>query len=135
MTTMKIPDFISHCPFPLNVHPNGDAMSAESDKWYREGFDYFTEGQERHLSVLMAGKLSAFVYSDSSDNHLRASCDLMNIIFFYGDLTDGMDSQQTEAAANSMMNALWFPGTYYPSRDEEVSKLGREPTVARLSRE
>jgi hypothetical protein len=135
MSSFILPDFISKCPFSLNVHPNGDILSTDSDNWYRGGFDYFTETQERHLSVLMAGKLSAYVYSDSDDQHLRASCDLMNLIFHYGDLTDGMDSQNSEAAANLMMNALWFPDTYYPSHGEESLTLQQEPPVSILPRE
>lgn len=82
--------------------------------------------------MLMAGKLSAYVYNDSDDHHLRASCDLMQLIFHYGDLTDDLAVQENKTAADLMMNALWYPEEYKQIRAHPGST---EPTISRLPRE
>lgn len=78
----------------------------------------------------MAGKLSAYVYNDSDNYHLRASCDLMQLIFHYGDLTDDLGQKDNKTAADLMMNSLWFPGKFKPTRSRPT-----EPTISKLPRE
>lgn len=129
--SFKLPDLIPRCNFPLVYHSVGDMVSASSDQWYRNAIDNFTARDERKLAMLMAGKLSAYVYNDADEEHLRASCDLMQLIFHYGDLTDDLGTQGTAVAASLMMNALWHPNEA-PLPNDAMEK---EPAITKLTRE
>ncbi|KIJ56931.1 hypothetical protein M422DRAFT_238521 [Sphaerobolus stellatus SS14] len=130
----KLPDFFTPCPFPLVYHPFGDSVAASSDEWYRNAMVNFTPEDERKLSILMAGKLSAYVYNESDEKHLRSSCDLMQLIFHYGDLTDELGIAGNTTAANFMMNALWFPHSYEPICEDTGILRKEEPAISGLTR-
>lgn len=131
----KLPDLFTPCSFPLSYHSLGDSVAASSDDWYRNAIDKFTAKDEFKLSMLMAGKLSAYVYNDSDEEHLRTSCDLMQLIFHYGDLTDDLGVMGNLTAANLMMNALWFPERYKPVLREGNTFFQTEPAISRLTRD
>ncbi|KAF8574200.1 terpenoid synthase [Ramaria rubella] len=133
--TFLFPDLVSYCHFPVIYHRNGDAIAAASEKWYAQGCSRLTEERRQKLSVLAAGKLSAYVYHDADDEHLRPSCDLMHLIFFYGDLTDGLQIKGNEMVADIMMNGLWFPNAYRPTHSPDKLQPDREPDLSRLARD
>jgi len=116
-------------------HQNGDAIATDSDVWYQKGCSNFTEEKRRHLSVLAAGKLSAYVYNDTDDSRLRCSCDFMQLIFLYGDVSEGLMIKGNEMVADIVMNAFWFPDAYRPTH--AVGKLHpkQEPDVSKLARD
>ncbi|GJJ07191.1 hypothetical protein Clacol_001391 [Clathrus columnatus] len=132
--TFTIPDFIARCSFPLQYHLHGDAIAQDSDDWYRKAFNNFDRASLKKLSMLMAGKLSAYVYNDSDIFHLRASCDLMQLIFHYGDLTDDLGAAENKTSADLMMNALWFPELQY-EKSTRSHPGSTEPAVSKLPRD
>ena len=87
------------------------------------------------MSVLAAGKLSAFVYHDSDDDRLRCSCDFMQLIFLYGDVSEGLMIKGNEMIADIVMNAFWFPEAYRPTHAAGKLHPKQEPDVSRLARE
>ena len=135
LRTFQLPDLLSHCQYPLRYHQNGDAISAASDAWYSSGCSNFTEEKRRQLSVLAAGKLSAFAYYDSDDDRLRCSCDFMQLIFFYGDISEGQMIKGNEMTADIVMNAFWFPEAYRPTHAAGKLHPKQEPDLSRLARE
>ena len=135
LRTFQLPDLLSHCQYPLRYHQNGDAISAASDAWYSSGCSNFTEEKRRQLSVLAAGKLSAFAYYDSDDDRLRCSCDFMQLIFFYGDVSEGQMIKGNEMTADIVMNAFWFPEAYRPTHAAGKLHPKQEPDLSRLARE
>ncbi|KAF8574201.1 terpenoid synthase [Ramaria rubella] len=129
------PDLVSYCNFPLLYHHNGDAVAAASEQWYGKGCNRMTEDQRRQLSALAAGRLSAYVYHDTNDERLRASCDLMHLIFFYGDLTDRLRINGNEMVADTMMNGFWFPHAYRPTHAKNKPQPEQEPDLSGLARD
>ena len=131
----KLPDLITPCPYPLIYHKNGDRIAADSDAWYQNGCSNFTDEKRRHLSVLAAGKLSAYVYNDTDDDRLRCSCDFMQLIFLYGDVSEGLMIKGNEMVADIVMNAFWFSDAYRPTHAAGKPHPKKEPDVSKLARE
>lgn len=126
--TFSLPNLFSQCTYPLRYHRNGDAIAAASDDWYRSGFTHFTQEQAARLAVLLASNVSASIYDDADDRHLRASCDLMNLILLYGDFTDDIASKGNQLIADRITDIFRYPYAYHGNRknDEPVIKLSRE---------
>ena len=133
--TFQLPDLLSPCPYPLRRHKNGDAIAAASDTWFRNGCGNLTEEKRRRLSVLAAGKLSAYAYHDTDDDRLRSSCDFMQLIFLYGDVSEGLTTRGNEMIADIVMNAFWYPDAYRPTNTLNKLHPKQEPDVSKLSRE
>lgn len=125
-STFVIPDFISRCPYKLQVHPHGERIAALSEEWYRCAFQNFSPKQEKKLKMLMAGKLCAFVYIDADDERFQRSCDLMHLILYYGDVTDDLDLQANKAMADLIMNAFAFPENSESLIEPPLHKLTRQ---------
>jgi len=116
--SFQLPNLFSSCPFTPSYHRNGDTIALESDAWYRSGFPNFTKEQETRLRALKSGILMASIYDDANDRRLRAACDLLHLIFLYGDFTDDLASQSNKAIANIIANI--FKQTYnYSDRPDE----------------
>ncbi|GJJ08117.1 hypothetical protein Clacol_002325 [Clathrus columnatus] len=134
MSQFIMPDFITHCNYPLKSHPYGDMAGELSAEWYQRAFPNFTPANEKKLAMLLAGKLCGYIYNDADDDHLQASCDLMHLILYYGDVTDDLDTHENKVYADVMMNALRFPHGYRPLHGEK-SNSGEEPTLSKLTRQ
>jgi len=135
LCTFQLPDLLSRCTYPLRYHENGDAIAAASDSWYEKGCSNFTEEKRRKLSVLAAGKLSAYAYHDTDDDRLRCICDFMQLIFHYGDVSEGLMIKGNEMVADIVMNAFWFPDSYRPTHATDKIHPKQEPDLSKLSRD
>jgi alpha-muurolene/germacrene-A/gamma-muurolene synthase len=131
VSSFILPNFSSRCcKYPLHYHRKGDAIALASDKWYRSGFSHFTPEQEACLSVLRAGNLCAHIYDEADEQHLRASCDLMHLVFLYGDLTDDIASESNKLIADCLANIFKDPLTHTKppknENDKPIVKLTKE---------
>lgn len=130
-----LPDLVSHCPFPLTYHPNGDAIATESDKWLDQGCPELSDKQRRKLYGLKAGELTAYCYPTCDDEHLRVVCDFMNYLFHLDNISDGMLTKETHVLSDSVMNALWFPTSYRPTSTPGREQPSEEISSGKLARE
>ncbi|KAI5124084.1 hypothetical protein M0805_003911 [Coniferiporia weirii] len=126
-----LPDLVGHCNFPLTYNPYGDAVAAASDKWLDDGCPELTPKKRAALYGLHAGELTAFCYTSCDAHRLRVVSDFMNYLFHLDNISDGMMTREADVLSDVVMNALWFPGEYRPSKDdpaEEISagKLARD---------
>jgi hypothetical protein len=136
VTTFKLPDLESYCDtFPATYHKNGDAISAESVKWFENGCRNFTEETRRRLYGLKGGQLVAYCYPDCDDEHLRVICDCMNFLFHLDDISDDMMTKDTEVLNDIVLNALWFPQFYRPTHAKGKEQPDEEPDASKLGRE
>lgn len=129
-----LPDLVSHCDFPLTYNPHGDEQAALSDRWLDKGCPELSPKARRALYGLKAGELTAFCYPSCDAEHLRVVDDFMNYLFHLDNISDGMMESDTMVLSDTVMNALWYPEAYRPSKEqpvEEISagKLAREYVV------
>ncbi|KAI0351509.1 terpenoid synthase [Trametes cingulata] len=113
-----LPDLVGHCHFPLTYHPNGDAIAAESVRWLDEGCPELSPKARAALYGLQAGELTAYCYPHCSDERLRVVSDFMNYLFHLDNISDGMMRKGTEELSDVVMNALWFPDRYIPTKGQ-----------------
>jgi len=131
--SFQLPQF--SLPFTLSYPPNGDAIAADSDEWFKAIYGRLSETQLRNLYGLKAGILTGYCYPYTDDERLRIICDFMNILFHLDDLSDPLSLGDTKSFAAVIMNAFDSPlvyrehlpdGTVLPSTESAASKLCRK---------
>ncbi|KAJ8480777.1 hypothetical protein ONZ51_g6432 [Trametes cubensis] len=130
-----LPDLVGHCHFPLSYHPNGDAVAAESVKWLDEGCPELSPKARKALYGLQAGELTAYCYTTCSAERLRVVSDFMNYLFHLDNISDGMMRTGTEELSDVVMNALWFPDRYEPTRCPRKMQPAAEPSAGKMARD
>lgn len=80
-TSFILPDLVSHCPFPLVYHPNGDAVAQQSVDWLDSSCSELSAKQRKALRGLKAGELTAYCYHTTQPDRLRVISDFMNYLF------------------------------------------------------
>lgn len=130
-----LPDLVSSCPFEAKIHHNGAAIGDASDKWLEESCPGLTEEQHCKIYATQGGMLGGFAYPYCDDERLRISADCLNILFHLDDISDRMLKNETERLADAVMNAMWFPDIYRPTRQEGKEQAEQEIAAARLCRE
>ncbi|KAF9261191.1 terpenoid synthase [Marasmius fiardii PR-910] len=130
-----LPDLVSHCKFPLVYHNNGDAVAADSVKWLDVNCPMLNEKRRAALYGLQAGELTAFCYNTAADERLRVVSDFMNYLFHLDNVSDGMMTSDTGVLADSVMNALWFPEYYKPTKYPGKEQPEEELNAGKLARD
>ncbi|KAI0780394.1 terpenoid synthase [Trametes elegans] len=130
-----LPDLVGHCSFPLVYHPDGDAVAAESVRWLDEGCPELSPKARAALYGLQAGELTAYCYPYCSTARLRVVSDFMNYLFHLDNISDGMMRKSTEELADVVMNALWFPDHYEPTRCPGKPQPAAEPSAGKMARD
>ncbi|KAH9928495.1 terpenoid synthase [Epithele typhae] len=115
-----LPDLVGHCTFPLTYHPAGDATAAASVAWLASSSPEIAGSPRalRALHGLRAGELTAMCYPTCAPERLRVVSDFMYFLFRLDDISDGMVRAGTQALADAVMNALWFPDRFLPTERE-----------------
>ncbi|KAI0273490.1 isoprenoid synthase domain-containing protein [Gloeopeniophorella convolvens] len=111
-TSFVLPDLVSHCPFSLTYHDNGDAVAAESLEWILSFVPHFTPRQVVATHGLQAGELTAYCYNNCSSGRLRVVSDFMNYLFHLDNISDGYLARDAAGLADWVMNAFEWPDAY-----------------------
>lgn len=133
--TYLLPDLISHCDFPWSYHPNGDSVAAKSDQWLDNGCPELSASSRAKLYGLHAGELTAACYPTCDDEHLLVISDFMNYLFHLDNVSDGLMKHDSDALADAVMNALWFPEDYKPTKTPGKEQPNEEISAGKLARE
>ncbi|KAE9395551.1 terpenoid synthase [Gymnopus androsaceus JB14] len=130
-----LPDLVSHCTFPLVYHRKGDAVAKESVRWLDANCPVLNNKRRRALYGLQAGELTAFCYNTAEKKRLRVVSDFMNYLFHLDNISDGMMTSDTDALSDAVMNALWFPEFYCPTRKADYVQPTKELHAGKLARD
>ncbi|KAI0647578.1 terpenoid synthase [Trametes meyenii] len=130
-----LPDLVGHCRFPLTYHPHGDAVAAASVKWLEAGCPELSPKARTALHGRQAGELTAYCYPTCAPERLRVVSDFMNYLFHLDNISDGMMGRGTEELADVVMNALWFPDRYVPTRCPGKAQPAKEVSAGKMARE
>lgn len=132
-TFFVLPDLVSHFPFSLTYHDNGDAVAAESLKWMLSYVPHFTQEKVSAMHGLQAGQLTAYCYNNCSSDRLRVVSDFINYLFHLDNVSDGYLARDAAGLADWVMNAFEWSDDYRPLASqrggvEEISagKMARE---------
>ncbi|KAF7440249.1 Alpha-muurolene synthase [Pleurotus ostreatus] len=130
-----LPDLVSHCKFPLTYHPQGDAIALESVTWLDRLCPDLSPKARKALWGLQAGELTAYCYPSCSPDRLRVVSDFMNYLFHLDNISDGMMTRETDVLADSVMNALWHPEEYRPTRSPGKEQPAEELDAGKIARD
>lgn len=128
-----LPDLVSHCPFPLTFHDDGDAVAADSLNWILSDSPHFTQSKVAAMRGLQAGELTAYCYNNCTSGRLRVVSDFMNYLFHLDDISDGYLARDAEGLADLVMNAFEWPDDFRPPRGQPNGV--QENSAAKLARE
>ncbi|KAJ7772948.1 terpenoid synthase [Mycena maculata] len=134
-TSFILPDLVSHCPYSLTYHPNGDVVAQESVDWLDSSCPELSPKQRKALHGLKAGELTAYCYHTAPPDRLRVISDFMNYLFHLDNISDGMMTRDTEVLADSVMNALWFCQAYRPTSALGKKQPPEELNAGKLARD
>ncbi|KAF8137234.1 isoprenoid synthase domain-containing protein [Boletus edulis] len=112
LTTIQLPDLVSHCTFDLHTDRNHKLVSIESKRWIFNGDPNLDEVARRAFHGLKAGKLAAMCYANAGYHQLRVCSDFLNWLFHLDNLSDDMDDRGIDNVANVVMNSIHHPHTY-----------------------
>ncbi|KAF8479287.1 isoprenoid synthase domain-containing protein [Russula ochroleuca] len=129
------PDLLSHCPFSLTYHDDGDAIAADSLEWIMSYLPHFTQNKVAALRGLQAGELTAYCFNNCASDHLRVVSDFMNFLFHLDDVSDGHLARDAEGLGNCVMNAFEWPDDYRPVRGQLGGIQIQENSAAKLARD
>ncbi|KLO14895.1 terpenoid synthase [Schizopora paradoxa] len=118
-----LPDLVSHCDFPLTYNQHGDEQAALSDRWLDKGCPELSAKARMALYGLKAGELTAFCYPACDAEHLRVVDDFMNYLFHLDNISDGMMENDTMVLSDTVMNALWYPDAYTPTKEQPIEEI------------
>jgi hypothetical protein len=59
----------------------------------------------------------------------------MNYLFHLDNISDGMMTRETDVLADAVMNALWLPEQYKPTKTAGKEQPAQEINAAKLARE
>lgn len=127
-----LPDLVSHCKFPLSVHPNA---LADSDRWIDEGGPELSPEKRHAIYTLQSGILTVQCYPHCDDEHMRVVADFLVFLFHLDNMTDVMLAAGTEQLADLIMNAHWHPEKYMPTHAPGREQPDEEPSAGKLARE
>ncbi|KAG6810286.1 hypothetical protein H0H92_012584 [Tricholoma furcatifolium] len=134
-TSFILPDLVSHCPFPLTYHPDGDTVAQQSVEWLDTNCPDLSPKGRRALRGLQAGELTAFCYNTTTPERLRVVSDFMNYLFHLDNISDGMMTRETDVLSDVVMNALWFSDRYVPTTAKGKEQPAEEVNPGKLARD
>ncbi|EAU88892.1 hypothetical protein CC1G_12294 [Coprinopsis cinerea okayama7 len=118
-----LPDLVSHCPFPLRYHPKGDEVAKQTVHWLDSNCPDLTAKERKAMYGLQAGELTGYCYPYTTPERLRVVADFLNYLFHLDNISDGMMTRETAVLADVVMNALWFPEDYRPTKGQAAEEL------------
>ncbi|KAK2466649.1 hypothetical protein APHAL10511_000907 [Amanita phalloides] len=129
--TFTLPDLVSLCKFPLRYHPDGDDVAKESAEWLDTLCPSLNLRQRNAMYGLQGGVLAAYSYTTGPKDRLRVIADYINYLFHLDNISDGMLIREADELGNVVMNALWYPESYKPTKGQP----NEESIPGKLSRD
>ena len=130
-----LPDFLSYCSWTSSTHPSLVAIAEQSSKWLEKCFPGLSEKGRERIYRHQYGALAAYCYPECDETRLRTIADFITFLFHIDDLFDGTGACGTKEMADIIMNALWFPDKYMPTKTATYEEPAEEPNVGKTCRE
>ncbi|EIW83693.1 terpenoid synthase [Coniophora puteana RWD-64-598 SS2] len=120
-----LPDFSSHCSYPLRLNKHCVAAAAASEDWLIRLAQLRSPRNGRKLKKFMglkAGYLTALCYPDCPRTELRVVSDYMNFLFTLDDWSDEFAEAGVRGLEQCVMGMLYDPTV---KTDKAAGRLAR----------
>ncbi|KAG1886767.1 terpenoid synthase [Suillus subluteus] len=147
-----IPDVLARWPFPRRLNQHHSKVSAESSAWLesfkafspkaQQAFDRCDFGKTWLLTTLLmysrplSGLLACLAYPIASEEHVRSTCDVMNLFFLVDEHSDVSEEGEVRQQKDVIMDALRHPYKPRPKGEwvgGEVARQFWERTICNAS--
>ncbi|EMD35700.1 terpene cyclase, partial [Gelatoporia subvermispora B] len=125
MVKFRLPETLEGWPWPRRINPHYEEVKAESAAWFRS-FNAFSTKAQRAFDLCDFSLLASLAYPTLSKEHLRTSCDMMNLFFVFDEYTDIRGPDEVEQLANVVMDALRNPEKERPAGECVVGEVARQ---------
>ena len=103
---ISLPDLLVEWPFTTspNTHQN---VVADSGAWLKS-YGAFSKRAQSQFNRCKVGVFVSLAYPTAGPSHLRAACDLLNLILVFDEKTDTVPAKVVAKQAAELMNALRY---------------------------
>ncbi|GJJ06179.1 hypothetical protein Clacol_000368 [Clathrus columnatus] len=106
-----IPDFWTHCPFPIKLHSNSAAVTSKSQQWFDSSCAEIAKSPSyvaifQEIDNSGVGQMVSYCFPDATEERLRILCDLGFILFLLDDLGEGMTKTEWEKVRVTVEDVL-----------------------------
>nr|BBH51499.1 putative sesquiterpene synthase [Clitopilus sp.] len=125
MMQFYLPALVEQCPIEGGTNPHYEQGAAESRAWIN-GYNVFTD-RKRAFFILGSNELlCSHVYYYAGSEEFRTSCDFVNVLFIFDELSDeqtGKDALETgQIFLNAMKDERWDDRSKFSSMTKEFRK-------------
>ncbi|KAG2071990.1 terpenoid synthase [Suillus decipiens] len=120
-----LPDTMVNWPWPRTINPHFEDVKAEVDLWFRNFKALSLESQETFDRGDFA-RLGALLYPNAPREHLRISCELMNVFFIFDEYTDIANETVTKEMVDIVLDTLHHPHKVRPEGECILGEIVRQ---------
>ncbi|KAJ6534215.1 terpenoid synthase [Mycena capillaripes] len=122
---MRIPDPMKEWPWPRQINPHHQEVSAQSIAWLHS-LQLLSAKSQRALDKGNSGLLAALAYPNASKEHLRTGCDLLNLIFVVDEYNEAEGACGVREMVEVILDALKGPSQPRPPNEMRLGEATRQ---------
>jgi hypothetical protein len=120
-----IPDLLARWPFPRRLNQHYPKVSAESCAWL-ESFQAFSPKAQQAFDRCDFSLLGCLTYSIASEEHVRSTCDYMNLAAVIDEYSDVSEAGEVRKQKDTLMDALHHPHEPRPKGEWVGGEVARQ---------
>ncbi|KAK0215212.1 terpenoid synthase [Armillaria nabsnona] len=121
----RIPDTLAYWPWLRRSNPHYEEVKAASEAWFRS-FKAFGPRAQSAFDHCNFSLLCSLAYPTATKEHLRTTCDMMNLFFVFGEYTDNAPPEIVRQYADIVMDAIRDPTKPRPSDEVVLGLVAQE---------
>jgi hypothetical protein len=106
-TTFQLPDLFKDWPLPRTINPHHEEIASISADWI-DSYKAFSPRRRIAFRKAAFGLLASLACPLANREHLRAGCDLMNVVFVFDDISDEQCESDVRKESDLIMDALRY---------------------------
>ncbi|KAG1854771.1 isoprenoid synthase domain-containing protein [Suillus tomentosus] len=120
-----IPDLLARWPFPRRLNQHHSKVCAESFSWLAS-FKAFSPKAQQAFDRCNFSLLACLAYPIASEEHVRSSCDFMNLVFVIDEYSDVSKEDEVRQQKDVIMDALRHPYKPRPKGEWVGGEVARQ---------
>ncbi|KAF8550942.1 terpenoid synthase, partial [Imleria badia] len=124
-TKIFIPDVLARWPWPRRISPHYAVVDKETAAW-TASFSAFSPKAQQGFSRGHFNLLGCMAYRTAKKEHVRAGCDLMNLLFVIDEYSDVSEPSEFRKQKDIVMDALRNPHEPRPKGEWICGEMARQ---------
>ncbi|KAG1801186.1 terpenoid synthase [Suillus variegatus] len=120
-----IPDLLARWPFPRRLNHHHSKVCAESFSWLAS-FKAFSPKAQQAFDRCNFSLLGCLAYPIAGEEHVRSSCDFMNLVFVIDEYSDVSKEDEVRQQKDIIMDALRHPYKPRPKGEWVGGEVARQ---------